>query len=348
MTDNLPSKPEGSILPFRRPGALLKPTAPPAQPIADIAQYERPPGEPDDYRHRMKMNVLALVVTVARPGGEPVAFAVIELHGPPALDTPAPEAVVVDQVNQAFTPDLTILPVGSSVTFPNSDKVSHQVYSFSPAKRFQLPLYRGTPYAPIRFDAPGIVTLGCNIHDRMQAWVHVVDTPIFGKTDAAGKVVLDVPADIVEFVPYMSFTRIAKLELTNATTGAAGRATAAALRGAGFLSDDIVLAIFTDRRVVPFGGVTIGKGAALRRLAVIAGMLELLKYERLHVVESGASLRSTVAYHARHKATGEDISGRQRHIVRIRGDQICRFEIYHDRALMEAFFRLVRSLAPLL
>lgn len=128
----------------------------------------------------------SLVVTVARPGGEPVASAVIQLHGPPALDTPAPEAVVVDQVNQAFTPDLTIMPVGSSVTFPNSDKVSHQVYSFSPAKRIQLPLYRGTPYAPIRFDTPGIVTLGCNIHDDMIAYLVVSDAARFGRTNTEG------------------------------------------------------------------------------------------------------------------------------------------------------------------
>jgi plastocyanin len=128
----------------------------------------------------------SLAVTVTRPGGEPVASAVIQLHGPPALNAPAPETAVVDQVNQAFTPDLTIMPVGSSVTFPNSDKVSHQVYSFSPARRFQLPLYRGTPYAPIRFDAPGIITLGCNIHDDMIAYLVVSDAARFGRTDAQG------------------------------------------------------------------------------------------------------------------------------------------------------------------
>jgi plastocyanin len=128
----------------------------------------------------------SLVVTVVRPDGKPVASAVIQLHGPPTLKPPAPAAAIVDQVNKAFTPDLTILPAGSSVTFPNSDKVSHQVYSFSPSKRFQLPLYRGTPYAPIRFDEPGIVTLGCNIHDEMIAYLVVSDAARFGRTDAEG------------------------------------------------------------------------------------------------------------------------------------------------------------------
>ena len=85
-----------------------------------------------------------------------------------------------------FNPDLVIVPVGSTVTFPNSDKVSHQVYSFSPAKRFQLPLYRGTPYAPTTFDNTGIVTLGCNIHDDMIAYVIVTDARWFGRTGADG------------------------------------------------------------------------------------------------------------------------------------------------------------------
>src|SRR6185295_10253154 len=81
------------------------------------------------------------------------------------LPAAAPQKAVVDQVELSFVPDVTVIPVGSSVSFPNSDQVSHQVYSFSPARRFQLPLYRGQAHAPIVFDQPGIVTLGCNIHD---------------------------------------------------------------------------------------------------------------------------------------------------------------------------------------
>jgi len=109
------------------------------------------------------------------------------LHGPAGSVAKAPAAFVVDQVDQAFTPDLTIIPVGSTVTFPNSDKVSHQVYSFSTAKRFQLPLYRGTPYAPTRFETAGIVTLGCNIHDDMIAYLVVTDATWFGRTDRDGR-----------------------------------------------------------------------------------------------------------------------------------------------------------------
>jgi hypothetical protein len=64
------------------------------------------------------------------------------------------------------------------------------VYSFSPAKKFEIKLYVGTPAAPVVFDKPGIAVLGCNIHDTMAAWVVVVETPHFGLTGADGRVSL--------------------------------------------------------------------------------------------------------------------------------------------------------------
>ena len=128
----------------------------------------------------------SLEVTVLRADGKSVGGAVVLLHGGGAHAHP-PAEFVVDQVEQSFTPDLTVIPVGSSVRFPNSDRVSHQVYSFSPTKRFQLPLYRGTPYAPIVFERTGIVTLGCNIHDDMIAYLVVTDAGWYGRTDGAGR-----------------------------------------------------------------------------------------------------------------------------------------------------------------
>jgi len=79
--------------------------------------------------------------------------------------------------------------VGTPITFPNRDSVRHQVYSFSPAKRFELPLYSGIPQAVV-FDKPGVVVLGCNIHDWMVGYVYVSESPYFGKTGADGKTVL--------------------------------------------------------------------------------------------------------------------------------------------------------------
>ncbi len=94
---------------------------------------------------------------------------------------PAPPArtAILDQRNRQFVPHILVVQTGTAVRFPNSDNVRHQVYSFSPAKKFQLPLYEGTPAAPVVFDKPGIVALGCNIHDGMSAYVIVVDTPYF-------------------------------------------------------------------------------------------------------------------------------------------------------------------------
>jgi plastocyanin len=129
-----------------------------------------------------------LVVNVLKRDGRPLAGAVItaETEG----STPAAAAPVhalMDQLNLAFTPDVLVIPVHSTVQFPNSDAVGHQVYSFSSARQFQLPLYRGKPYPPVQFDQPGVVTLGCNIHDNMIGYIFVTAAPWFGRTDARGE-----------------------------------------------------------------------------------------------------------------------------------------------------------------
>ena len=84
------------------------------------------------------------------------------------------------------SPSGRVALVGSTVSFPNSDSVSHQICSFSPTKRFQLPLYRGKPYAPVPFDHVGVVILGCNIHDWMIGYIDVTDAPFYGATDDRG------------------------------------------------------------------------------------------------------------------------------------------------------------------
>ena len=89
-----------------------------------------------------------------------------------------------------FDPLVTVVLVGTRVTFPNRDKVQHHVYSQSAAKRFDIPLYRGETKEPVLFDKPGVVTLGCNIHDWMAAYVVVLATPHFAKSGADGLVPL--------------------------------------------------------------------------------------------------------------------------------------------------------------
>jgi hypothetical protein len=95
--------------------------------------------------------------------------------------------VEIAQAERRFVPAVSVVTVGSAVAFPNRDVVRHHVYSFSPAKRFEIKLYVGTPAQPVVFDQPGIAVLGCNIHDNMAAWVVIVDTPWYGRTDEQGR-----------------------------------------------------------------------------------------------------------------------------------------------------------------
>jgi plastocyanin len=101
----------------------------------------------------------------------------------------------VEQKDKTFIPMVSVVQVGTPVQFPNRDPIRHHVYSFSAAKTFEIKLYAGTPAAPIVFDKPGDVVLGCNIHDHMLAYVYVVDTPWFAKTDKDGQARIEgVPA----------------------------------------------------------------------------------------------------------------------------------------------------------
>src|SRR5262245_25419422 len=98
---------------------------------------------------------------------------------------------MIEQMNKTFIPTVTVIQVGTQVKFPNRDEVRHHVYSFSPAKRFEIKLYAGTPAEPILFDKAGEVVLGCNIHDHMIAYVYVVESPHFAKSGKDGAARID-------------------------------------------------------------------------------------------------------------------------------------------------------------
>ncbi len=135
-----------------------------------------------------------VVVSALGTAGDPLAGAVVFLDSPQAAQLAKPLAAAeMAQEKKAFVPDVLVVTRGTSVTFPNRDTVRHHVYSFSPAKKFELKLYTGTPANPVVFDRSGVAVLGCNIHDHMVAWVVVVDTPYFATTPASGQVTLDVP-----------------------------------------------------------------------------------------------------------------------------------------------------------
>ena len=135
-------------------------------------------------------------VTVIDEQGRPVSDAVVvAVPSDGSVRLPARTREEIDQVDKEFSPKVKAILVGTSVAFPNKDKVRHHVFSFSPAKRFELPLYAGVPAQPVVFDKPGIVVLGCNIHDWMVGYVYVSESPYFAKTPADGKLVLsDLPA----------------------------------------------------------------------------------------------------------------------------------------------------------
>ena len=129
-----------------------------------------------------------LMVTVTDLHGRPLSEAVVyatPAAAPAAAPTRVPRAMI-DQVNKTFVPLVNVIRTGTEVRFPNSDNIRHSIYSFSPAKVFTAKLYSGKEAAPVIFDKPGLVVLGCNIHDQMVAWVVVVDTPYLGKTGADG------------------------------------------------------------------------------------------------------------------------------------------------------------------
>jgi plastocyanin len=128
-------------------------------------------------------------IQVTTENGEPVADAVVLLRpvegAAPAV---APGRVEMGQHDLTFDPHVLVATVGSDVAFPNRDQVRHHVYSFSDAKTFELRLYGGEVEHVVHFDRPGVVPLGCNIHDDMIAFIYVADTPWAARTDAQGRV----------------------------------------------------------------------------------------------------------------------------------------------------------------
>lgn len=129
--------------------------------------------------------IAAQAIKVIDQAGNPLKDAVIFVAGPSAKANPHQPAVM-DQINKRFVPHVLTVPVGQQVEFPNSDDIRHHVYSFSEPKTFELKLYSGKPETPITFDNPGIVVLGCNIHDSMVGYIVVSHTHWWGQTDATG------------------------------------------------------------------------------------------------------------------------------------------------------------------
>jgi plastocyanin len=125
---------------------------------------------------------------VSGPDGAGIADAVVFVNSPAPRQAPAatPRAEM-NQVDKTFVPGVLPVVAGTRVFFPNSDQIQHHVYSFSRTKSFELPLYRGQEAEPVTFDKPGVVKLGCNIHDWMSAIILVVPSPYFAVTGSDGR-----------------------------------------------------------------------------------------------------------------------------------------------------------------
>jgi plastocyanin len=155
----------------------------------------------DSGRQGRLVTVIAVVIAYFSPlraaeirgrvvdaAGEGIGDAVVFVQElPPEVTAPAARrTAVMDQIRKEFVPRILPVAAGTEVSFPNYDQIHHHVYSFSRAKTFEIPLYKGEAAAPVVFDRVGAVKLGCNIHDWMSAVILVVPTPYFAKTDASG------------------------------------------------------------------------------------------------------------------------------------------------------------------
>jgi plastocyanin len=129
-----------------------------------------------------------LEVTVHDSSNKPLEDAVVYAEPVGGAATASHEIahVKIDQVNKEFVPLVTVVRTNTEIHFPNSDDFRHSIYSFSQPKTFTTKLYSGKQAPPVLFDKPGLVVLGCNIHDMMAAWVLIVDTPYFTKTATNG------------------------------------------------------------------------------------------------------------------------------------------------------------------
>lgn len=96
-----------------------------------------------------------------------------------------PKQRVVEQRDKTFEPHVLAVPPGSTVAFPNFDGVFHNVFSISEPKKFDLGLYKDGDTREVKFEKPGIVRLGCNIHAKMASYVVVVDAPHYVVVDGA-------------------------------------------------------------------------------------------------------------------------------------------------------------------
>ena len=133
-------------------------------------------------------NVTGKVTFVTKRGQNPVAAETLVWVEPVAGRAPrvTPGTFQITTRNKTLVPHVLAIPVGSTVTFPNDDPISHNLFSLSSNNAFDLGLYRRGAGKSQKFDTPGIVNVYCNVHPNMSAVIHVMATPYFAFADANG------------------------------------------------------------------------------------------------------------------------------------------------------------------
>ena len=132
------------------------------------------------------------------------AGVVVHLASSAELDA-ATKPVVrrISQKNRIFSPALTVIPKGSKIEFPNDDRIFHNVFSLSRAKRFDLGLYRDGDSRSVKFKRAGVIDVYCNIHPEMKAQIKVVPNGFHSVTDDEGRFRIDgIPAGSYELVAW--------------------------------------------------------------------------------------------------------------------------------------------------
>ncbi|HEX6612966.1 MAG TPA: carboxypeptidase regulatory-like domain-containing protein [Rhodanobacteraceae bacterium] len=169
----------------------------------------------------MAAHAAGLSVRIVDGRGAPVADAVVTVvsRGAPPASAHTAETRVIDQKNLTFVPYIEVFRPGDSVVFRNSDNTRHHVYSFSPAKAFEFVLAPGQSSAPLALDKSGVVAVGCNIHDRMIAYLYISDAPWVAQSGAEGKVSFDgLPAGAYEVRVWQPRLRPNKPDLAQTAT----------------------------------------------------------------------------------------------------------------------------------
>ncbi|MEW9796748.1 methylamine utilization protein [Alteromonas sp. CYL-A6] len=140
-------------------------------------------------------SVSAKTLVLVDQNASPLKDVVVSI--PVTTPVPVPdEPAIMDQVDKQFAPYVLAIPRGQYVSFPNSDNIRHHVYSFSAPKMFEIKLYSGDSVKPVVFDKPGLVVLGCNIHDQMIGYIYVYDNEQVVISPGSGEVTL--PDNVTE------------------------------------------------------------------------------------------------------------------------------------------------------